>query len=190
MNMMKKLFCGAAALIFVGALTGCNPLTQYTLTEQEINTYLQKHNHYQKQIGVPGLVDAQITLTQLQSQIGRSEPGKITLTGNAQVKISSILGPQDAEMLLTLKAQPVFDREKGAIFLKDMEVTDYTVKPEKMDSVMSMLKPYLNQSLKSYFDQQPAYVLNAENSKTEAMAKKLAKGLEVKPGQLVVPFTD
>ncbi|CNE42125.1 lipoprotein [Yersinia nurmii] len=187
---MRKLFWGAAALIFVGAISGCNPLTQYTLTEQEINEYLQKHNNYEKQIGVPGLVDAHITLSQLQSQIGRAEPGKVTLTGNAQVKISSILGPQNADMQLTLKAQPVFDREKGAIFLKDMEVIDYKVQPEKMDSVMSMLKPYLNQSLKSYFDQQPAYVLDAEKSKTEAMAKKLAKGLEVKPGMLIVPFTD
>lgn len=71
-----------------------------------------------------------------------------------------------------------------------MELTDYQVKPEKMDSVMKMLAPYLNQSLKSYFDQQPAYVLDGEKSKAEAMAKKLAKGLEVKPGQLVIPLTD
>ncbi|MFW8363514.1 DUF1439 domain-containing protein, partial [Klebsiella pneumoniae] len=76
-----------------------------------------------------------------------------------------------------LKAQPSFDKEKGAIFLKDMEVVDYTIKPEKMDSVMKGLMPYLNQSLKSYFDQTPAYVLNGDRSKGEAMAKKLAKGL-------------
>jgi hypothetical protein len=33
-------------------------------------------------------------------------------------------------------------------------------------------------------------VLNPDNSKTEALAKKLAKGLEVKPGELVIPFSD
>ena len=55
---------------------------------------------------------------------------------------------------------------------------------------MKALAPYLNQSLKSYFDQQPAYVLDSEKSKAEGMAKKLAKGLEVKPGQLVIPLTD
>ncbi|AKF37994.1 lipoprotein [Yersinia enterocolitica] len=187
---MNKLMWGAAALVVTATLVGCNQLTQYTLSEQEVNDYLQKHNNYEKQIGIPGLVDAHITLTQLQSQIGRAEPGKVTLTGNAKVDITSILGPQTADMTLTLKAQPTFDREKGAIFLKDMELTDYTVKPEKMDSVMKALTPYLNQSLKSYFDQQPAYVLDGEKSKAEAMARKLAKGLEVKPGQLVIPLTD
>ncbi|WP_163416170.1 DUF1439 domain-containing protein, partial [Escherichia coli] len=75
----------------------------YTLSEQEVNDYLQKHNDYQKQIGVPGLVDANIVLTQLQSQIGRSEPGKVTLSGDAKVNITSILGPQAADLKLTLK---------------------------------------------------------------------------------------
>ncbi|MEB6337955.1 lipoprotein [Serratia rhizosphaerae] len=187
---MKKMVMGAAALMFVGALAGCNKLTQYTLSEQEVNDYLQKHNDYQKQIGVPGLVDAHIVLTQLQSQIGRSEPGKVTLSGNAKVDITSILGPQQADMQLTLKAQPTYDREKGAIFLKDMELTDYKVQPEKMNTVMKAISPYLDQSLKSYFNQKPAYVLDPNKSKTEAMARKLAKGLEVKPGELVIPFTD
>jgi hypothetical protein len=30
----------------------------------------------------------------------------------------------------------VFDKEKGAIFLKEMEVVDATVQPEKMQTVM------------------------------------------------------
>lgn len=187
---MKKILMGVAALVVAGTLIGCNQLTQYSVSEQEVNNYLQKHNDYQKQIGVPGLVDANIVLTQLQSQIGRTEPNKVTLSGNAKVNITSILGPQTADLQLTLKAQPVYDREKGAIFLKEMELVDYQVQPEKMDTVMKALTPYLNQSLKSYFDQKPVYVLNPDNSKTEAMARKLAKGLEVKPGQLVIPFTD
>lgn len=41
---MKKILMGAAALLFAGALVGCNQLTQYTLSEQEVNDYLQKHN--------------------------------------------------------------------------------------------------------------------------------------------------
>lgn len=76
---MKKILLSVAALMFAGLLAGCNQLTQYTLNEQEINDYLKKHNEYQKQISVPGLLDAYILLAQLHSQIGRSEPGKFTL---------------------------------------------------------------------------------------------------------------
>lgn len=187
---MKKILMAVITLIFASTLAGCNPLTQYTISEQEVNDYLNKNNNYQKNIGVPGLVDASIVLTQLQSQIGRSEPNKVTLSGNAKVNITSILGPQVADLQLTLKAQPVYDREQGAIFLKEMELIDYKVQPEKMDTVMQALIPYLNPSLRSFFNQKPAYVLNSEGNKAEAMAHKLAKGLEVKPGQLVIPFTD
>ncbi|MCA7012152.1 lipoprotein [Dickeya dadantii] len=187
---MKK--SGLAALALLGTLlvSGCNQLAQYSLSEQEINQYLQQHNDYQKQLGVPGVVDAHITLTELTSQIGRAEPGKVTLSGNAKVDISSLLGKQQADMKLTLKAQPVFNKEEGAIYLKDMELVDYSVQPEKLQTVLQTLTPYLNQSLKSYFDQKPAYVLNPERSNKEALAKKLAKGIEVKPGQLVIMLTD
>lgn len=186
---MKRILLGIMAMAISILFAGCSPLTQYTLSEQEVNDYLQKNNNYQKQISLPGLIEATIVLTQLQSQIGRSEPGKVTLSGNAKVNIRSILGQQDAELQLTLQAQPVYDREKGAIYLKQMTLTDYKVQPENMDIAIKAVMPYLNQSFAAYFEQNPVYILNAENSKIEAMARKLAQGLEVKPGQLVIPFT-
>ncbi|MDU4092968.1 MAG: lipoprotein [Pantoea sp.] len=187
---MNKAFLALCALLLAGLLTACNQLTQYTISEQEINQALQKHNNYQKDIGVSGLINAHIVLNNLSSQIGREEPGKVTLSGNAKVNITSLLGPQQADMQLKMKALPFFDKEKGAIFLKDLEIVDADVQPEKMQSILQTLTPYLNQSLKSYFDRQPAYVLSEDRSKAEALAKKLAKGIEVKPGELVIPFTD
>ncbi len=51
---MKKIVI-AAALIVSGLLVGCNQLTQYTVSEQEINQALEKHNNFSKDIGVPAL---------------------------------------------------------------------------------------------------------------------------------------
>ena len=75
---MKKIFF-AAALIVGGLLTGCNQLTQYTVSEQEINQALEKRNNFAKDIGLPGVADAHIVLNNLASQIGREEPNKVTL---------------------------------------------------------------------------------------------------------------
>lgn len=186
---MKKIFF-AAALIVSGLLVGCNQLTQYTVSEQEINQALEKHNNFSKDIGVPGLADAHIVLSNLTSQIGREEPNKVTLSGNADLDMSSLFGNQKANIKLKLKALPVFNKEKGAIFLQEMEVVDAQVSPEKMAPVLQTLMPYLNQSLRNYFNQQPAYVLSEDKSKGEALAKKYAKGIEVKPGEIVIPFTD
>ena len=186
---MKKIVL-AAALIVSGLLVGCNQLTQYTVSEQEINQALEKHNNFSKDIGVPGLADAHIVLTNLTSQIGREEPNKVTLAGDADLDMSSLFGNQKANIKLKLKALPVFNKEKGAIFLQEMEVVDAKVSPDKMAPVLQTLMPYLNQSLRSYFSQQPAYVLREDASTGEALAKKYAKGIEVKPGEIVIPFTN
>ncbi|MFX2609325.1 MULTISPECIES: lipoprotein [Enterobacter] len=186
---MKKIVI-AAALIVSGLLAGCNQLTQYTVSEQEINQALEKHNNFAKDIGVPGLADAHIVLSNLASQIGREEPNKVTLSGDATLDMTSLFGNQKADIKLKLKALPVFNKEKGAIFLQEMEIVDAVVTPDKMKPVLQTLMPYLNQSLRNYFNQQPAYVLSEDKSKGEALAKKYAKGIEVKPGEIIIPFTD
>ena len=186
---MKKIVI-AAALIVSGLLVGCNQLTQYTVSEQEINQALEKHNNFSKDIGVPGLADAHIVLTNLASQIGREEPNKVTLSGDASLDMTSLFGNQKADIKLKLKALPVFNKDKGAIFLQEMEIVDAVVTPDKMKPVLQTLMPYLNQSLRNYFNQQPAYVLSEDKSKGEALAKKYAKGIEVKPGEIIIPFTD
>ena len=186
---MKKIVI-AAALIVSGLLVGCNQLTQYTVSEQEINQALEKHNNFAKDIGVPGLADAHIVLSNLASQIGREEPNKVTLSGDATLNMTTLFGNQKADIKLKLKALPVFNKEKGAIFLQEMEIVDAVVTPDKMKPVLQTLMPYLNQSLRNYFNQQPAYVLSEDKSKGEALAKKYAKGIEVKPGEIIIPFTD
>ncbi|WP_279044522.1 lipoprotein [Cedecea davisae] len=186
---MKKIVF-AAALMLSGLLAGCNQLTQYSVNEQDINQALEKHNNFSKDIGLPGIADAHVVLTNLTSQIGREEPNKVTLSGDANLDMSSLFGNQKATLKLKLKALPVFNKEKGAIFLQEMEVVDAQVEPQKMQSVLQTIVPYLNQSLRNYFNQQPAYVLSEDRSKGESLAKKYAKGIEVKPGEIVIPFTD
>jgi len=186
---MKKIVI-AAAFIVSGLLVGCNQLTQYTVSEQEINQALQKHNNFAKDIGVPGVADAHIVLTNLDSKIGREEPNKVMLSGDASLDMSSLFGSQKANIQLKLKALPVFNKEEGAIYLQEMEIADAVVTPEKMKPVLQTLMPYLNQSLRSYFNKQPAYILSEDKSKGEALAKKYAKGIEVKPGEIIIPFTE
>lgn len=186
---MKKIVI-AAALIISGLLVGCNQLTQYTVSEQEINQALQKRNNFAKDIGVPGVADAHIVLSNLASQIGREEPNKVMLSGDAALDMNSLFGSQKANIKLKLKALPVFNKDQGAIYLQQMEIVDAEVSPDKMKPVLQTLMPYLNQSLQTYFNKQPAYILSEDNSQGEALAKKYAKGIEVKPGEIIIPFID
>lgn len=69
-----------------------------------------------------------------------------------------------------------------------MEVVDAKIEPQKMASILQTLMPYLNQALRKYFNQHPAYVLSEDKSKAEALARTHAKALEVKPGAIVIPL--
>ncbi|MCW7763271.1 lipoprotein [Photorhabdus luminescens] len=186
---MRKFFLGAV-LLLAGLISGCDQFKGVSISEELINGYLAKNVHYQKRIELHGIANADIELTELSSQIGRTEPNKIALTGRANVTITSLLGPTKAEMKITLKAQPVFEQEKEAIFLKELEIVDYQITPEKMEKPINALVPYLNKSLNSFFDTHPVYVLKPEHSKAEAAAKTLAERLEVKPGKLFITLAD
>ena len=186
---MKNILL-ASLFGFLFILTGCDKLTEFTISESQINSYLASKVKYENNIGVSGVADADITLSNLTAEIGRSEPGIITLNGESNVKLNSFIGAADAKIALTLTARPVFDVSSGSIYLKELKITKYTITPQNMDTAISAVIPYLNSSLETFFEHQPVYVLNPENSAAEATAKKLAKGLEIKPGKLVIPMVD
>ena len=73
--MNKFLF--AAALIVSGLLVGCNQLTQYTITEQEINQSLAKHNNFSKDIGLPGVGGGHIFVSKITSPNCGEEADKV-----------------------------------------------------------------------------------------------------------------
>ncbi|WGL99534.1 lipoprotein [Arsenophonus sp. aPb] len=185
-----KHFFTAALLLLCGVIAGCDQLTEFSISEDTINNYLIKHTHYSKKIGIAGLADASIDLANLSAQIGRTEPNKITLMGVAKINLETLFGSTQAEVSLAITSLPYFDVKTGAIYLKQLEISDHKITPEKMASTISPILPIVNNSLKAYFEKNPVYVLQPEKSKAEALAKKIAKGLEVKPGKLVIPLVE
>ncbi|MGL5501762.1 MAG: DUF1439 domain-containing protein [Plesiomonas shigelloides] len=50
--------------------------------------------------------------------------------------------------------------------------------------------PYLKNSLQLFFNQTPVYVLDSNRSKEEALVRQLAKGIEIKPGKIIIPLSE
>ncbi|QGX91169.1 lipoprotein [Tatumella sp. TA1] len=169
-------------------LTGCDHLASYTLSEQEINQSLSKHANYEKDIGIDGLANAHIILDTLHAEVGRAVANQVVLSGHANLRFTSLFGKQKADLQLKMSAVPVFNREEGAVYLHDLTIIDAQAQPEKVQGVIDSLKPLLATSLRDYFTQQPAWVLSSDRSKAESLAKKYATGIEVKPGELVIPL--
>ena len=189
---MKKLTLKISAFVFFIFLAGCSELmqaaSQYALSESMVNRYLQGYLGQEKSFNAAGLANASLSFNNLNADIGREDPNKVSLSGSAKFGISSILGAQSAEVSLKMKARPVYDSSKGAIYLKDLELSDY-----KLDSTLgsvgaSTLLPYLNKALQFYFNEQPVYVLSSGNNPLEAVVLKLGSDIMVEQGQIVFPF--
>ncbi|WP_233420715.1 DUF1439 domain-containing protein [Xenorhabdus nematophila] len=127
---MRRFLLGTI-LIFMGLISGCDQFKEMSINEGLLNEYLLKRVHYQKQISLPGATKANITLGDLTSQVGRKAPEKIELSSQAKVQLATLLGTVQADMKLTISATPIFDTEKGAIFIKGLEIVDYQTTPEK-----------------------------------------------------------
>ncbi len=71
-----RLFLFTAALVAATVLTGCDKLTEISVSEETINSAVAENIHLNKQIGMDGVADADFTLEKLLTEIGREEPAK------------------------------------------------------------------------------------------------------------------
>lgn len=174
---MKHFFVGAL-LLLSGVIAGCDQLTEFSISEDTINNYLSKHTHYSKKIGIAGLADASIDLANLATQIGRTEPNKITLTGVAKIKLETLLGSTHAEVSLAITSLPYFDVATGAIYLKELTISDQKITPEKMSSTITTILPIVNNSLKAYFEKILSIYCNQKKVKQKHWPRKSLKDLK------------
>ena len=181
-------FISVLALCCSVLLSGCDHLASYTLTEQEINQSLSKHAAFERNIGINGLATAHITLDKLQAEVGRAVANQVIVSGHAKLDFASLFGKQHADLQLKMSAVPVFNREQGAVYLQDLTILEAHAEPQKVQGVIDSIQPLLATSLREYFSQQPAWVLSSDRSTAESLAKKYASGIEVKPGELVIPL--
>jgi hypothetical protein len=89
---MKKIVI-AAAFVVSGLLVGCNQLRNIPSVSRKLIRRWKSITIF-KDIGVPGLADAHIVLSNLTSQIGREEPNKVTLSGDADLDMNSLRQPE------------------------------------------------------------------------------------------------
>ena len=106
-------------LPFVLLLAACS-LTQYSVSEGEINQYLKERVAFEKQLGIPGIMSSKIRLDDMQSRIGRSQADKVELDAAGELQVASPLGSQQMKIRLSLRARPDYVAEQGAIYLRDL----------------------------------------------------------------------
>lgn len=166
-------------------MSSCAKIGKYSVTDSTVNQYLSVFIGKPQSFNAGDLGDAQITFNELNAVIGKEGSDKVNVSGKLNIAITSFLGKLSTDVALTLDARPVYDKEKGAIFLKDLAISDYTIGDKAGASESAFIMPYINKIIQLYFDSQPIYTLKAENSTLEALVLKTGATIKVEDGKIV-----
>ncbi|QIQ20590.1 DUF1439 domain-containing protein [Zophobihabitans entericus] len=181
-----KRFVTYFSFFFLSLLmVGCQNITQYALSEQLVNHYLQSaaSQNVQK-FSAANMLDIDLSFDKLNIDIGRNEANVVELSGTAKTLITSLIGSQNADLSLELKGLPNFDQQTGAVYLKNLELVSYKLNSSLGTINTSTFLPYLNQALQLYFNENPVYVLDKSNP-MERLALATSSKMSVEKGQFV-----
>lgn len=180
------------ALLF--GLTACSVSNAglLSVSEQQINQYLQtrlaEKIPLQDSVGIPMLFQLDYNIQNLATKIGQTEAKKVEITGD----IGGVLRVRgktfDANITLNLDTVPYYDPEKGAIFLKEVQIKSWQVSPAKYQNELQMILPLLADGMAGVLNRMPVYTLD-ENKMKEALVKKFGKAIIVEKGELRLETT-
>lgn len=179
--MFKKIFAALIAVIAMVNVQAFQFTVPYAVNEADINHYVLKKAKPQA-FGVPEFFTVEYQIDDVASKIGEPE-GKIQLTAKILGTLHVFQDEVQGDLSFTFHATPYYDAEKGAIFLKDFEISDSSITPEKYMHQFKAIMPLFNDSLAELLQHKPIYVLNTEKT-SQSLIKKFAKAIIVEKGQL------
>jgi hypothetical protein len=170
-----------SALILTSLLSGCS--YNYTLSERELESYLGDKFSYTQEFSLPGMAKVKADFGKLKVELGRGDGERIAVSGRAAISVQSMLKNIDASLTGRFSAIPWLDPQKGAIYLKGLEVDSVTIEPGAYTPLINPFSKQIVSALQLFLEKQPVYVLDKNNAR-QAMALKLGKSIKVKPGQI------
>lgn len=166
-------------------MLGCQNIGQYTLSEQVVNSALQKQlGKYNQSIDFDNLFKMNLSFNDINLDIGQEVANKVVAIGTANAAVQTPFGKQNVSLRLNLQALPEFDKQQNAIFLKYVEITDYHLDSGLGSMSTSTFLPYLNQALQLYFDNNPVYQID-KNNQIEYLAFRSASNIKIAQGKFV-----
>ncbi|QLB19049.1 DUF1439 domain-containing protein [Mannheimia granulomatis] len=162
------------------------------ISEQEVNNYLAtklaEKVPLKDKVGIPQLFELDYHLHSLSSQIGRTEDKKVAISGVVDGILKARGKKYDASITLNMDTTPYYDSQKGALFLKDIRLLNWSATPSKYQSELQMFLPVLVDGLNSFLSNNPVYTLD-ESKAQEAMVKKFGKAIVVENGSIKLETT-
>lgn len=164
-------------------LTGC--ASQYSITESEIENYLNKEMHFEVKQGNQ-FIGINVVLNDMEVALG-DKPNTMGLTATTKVSVSNPLLPISAKLKTTFEAQPWYDPDTKSVYLRQLDLVNVSAEPADVEKMLTSITPQLMTFLRGFLESKPVYTLDM-NDTNQALMAKMTKELQVQKGKLVVKF--
>lgn len=173
--------------LFLLTLTNFTQAGLFSISEKEINHYLANQLAekvpLQDRVGLPPFFQLDYRLHQLATKIGQNTENRVEIAGVIDGFLTVKSKHYDVKLTLNLDTIPHYEPEKGAIFLKDVRLNQWSISPEKYQRELQPFISPIAQGVAQLLNSQPVYTLD-ENQMKEAMVKKFGKKIVVEPGMI------
>lgn len=174
--------CYWISLVTAILISGCSSYN-YTISEDELEEYLDSHFKYEQRLEVQGLAKLTANFDHLNVELGREDNERIAVSGKATMSINSLFKDIDASLTGQFSAIPWLDTKEGAIYLKDLEVDSVTIEPGNFKPLVHPFAEQIINALNNYLENEPIFVLDKHDFR-QSIALKLGQSIEVKPGKI------
>ncbi|GIU18878.1 MULTISPECIES: DUF1439 domain-containing protein [unclassified Shewanella] len=180
---MKSLKVALTSALLL--LTGC--VSQYSITETELETYLNDEMHFEVKQGNK-IFGVDLRVNDIEVTLGE-KPDTMAVSAVTIVKVRNPLMPINANLVTEFEAEPWYDATNNSVHLRNLQLVKVESKPQDIEKAIGSIAPQLMGFLTQFLETQPVYVLDTKES-NQALIADMTKRIEVKPGKLVLIFEE
>ncbi|AEY00971.1 hypothetical protein GU3_06075 [Oceanimonas sp. GK1] len=175
--MFRTLTLALSALL----LSACASFSQYSVSESELEKALYTQLEEQAPRFTQGLVETRID--NLDLTIGPDSREVVRLDIRGETAINALIARFPAALDLQLEGRPVYDRQKNAIFIRDLALLKSQVNAFGYQGDVAAASAGMMQLVRAVLENQPVYRLDDSRYR---WVKNVPVALDIVPGRLVL----
>lgn len=177
MKKIKLLFLTLTSILAISPNISASP---FSITESQINQYLQEKGAIADKFGLPGLFFLDYQVRNLSTQIGQTNDKRVEMNGTLEGLFQFGNKKLPGKLNMTFDTIPYYNPEEGAVYLKKMRILRWSGEPQQY---MQTIMPFLNENVAKLLEHIPVYTLDKNNMR-DVLIKKFAKEIRIEKGQL------
>ncbi|VTX68483.1 DUF1439 domain-containing protein [Haemophilus haemolyticus] len=182
MKKIKLLFLTLTSILAVSPNISASP---FSITESQINQYLQEKGTIADKFGLPGLFFLDYQVRNLSTKIGQANDKRVEMSGTLEGLFQFGNKKLPGKLNLTFDTIPYYNPEEGALYLKEMRILHWSGEPQQYIQKMQTIMPFLNENIARLLESIPVYTLDKNNMR-DALIKKFAKKILIEQGKLTL----